>query len=98
MSGVRDRSGRFTRLYQPSPARAAAIAQAREQAHMSQYDLAGVLGVSRESVAAWEACRRDPGPELAARIAVVTRVPVSWLLAPSYSRHTVRPSERRAAA
>ena len=84
-------SARAVRRYDPSAARAAAIREAREWAHMSQYDLARVLGVSRTTVEGWELLVRDPGPEMAARIAVATRVPVSWLLVP------VRSVERRAA-
>lgn len=72
------------RRYDPSPARARAIRQAREWAHMSERDLARALGYrSRTPVRAWEACVLDPGPAVIARIAEVTRVPVSSLLVPS---------------
>ena len=74
------------RRYEPSPARARAIRQAREQAHMSERDLAAALGVSRATVQAWEAAVRDPGPDMAWRIAVAARVPVSSLLMPSAGR------------
>ena len=76
-------TARPARRYEPSPARAAAIRQAREQAHMSERDLARALGVSRATVQAWEAAVRDPGPDMAWRIAVAARVPVSSLLMPS---------------
>jgi DNA-binding transcriptional regulator YiaG len=87
------------RRYQPNPARAAAIRRARDWAHMSQYDLARALDVSREAVKAWEIPVRDPGPAMTARIAVATRVPVSGLLAPvpAGARPVVRPAERQAA-
>lgn len=76
-------TARLPRRYDPSPARAAAIRQARDWAHMSQYDLARALGVSQRTVCAWEQAVRDPGPDMAARIAVATRTPVSSLLAPA---------------
>jgi transcriptional regulator with XRE-family HTH domain len=71
------------RRYEPSKARAAAIRQARDWAQMSERDLAAALGVSRATVRAWEDAARDPGPEMAARIAAAARVPVSSLLMPS---------------
>ena len=70
------------RRYEPSPARAAAIRAAREWAHMSQYDLARVLGVSQRTVCAWEQAVRDPGPDMVWRIAAAARVRVSLLLMP----------------
>jgi DNA-binding transcriptional regulator YiaG len=73
------------RRYDPSPARARAIREARDWAHLSQYDLARILGVSQRTVCAWEQAVRDPGPDMAARIAVAARVPVSSLLVPSRS-------------
>ena len=80
----RDSAGWFVAYAgQPSQARARAIRQAREWAHMSLYDLAAALGVSRGTVRCWESAARDPGPDMAARIAVATRVPVSSLLMPS---------------
>ncbi len=74
------------RRYDPSPARARAIREAREWAQMSLQDLATALGVSRSTVRCWEGAVRDPGPGMAARIAVATRVPVSSLLVPSCLR------------
>ena len=74
------------RRYDPSPARARAIRQAREWAQMSLRDLARALGVGTMTVWSWEAAERDPGPDMAARIAVATRVPVSSLLAPIATR------------
>ena len=74
------------RRYDPSPARARAIREAREWAQMSLQDLATALGVSRSTVRGWEGAVRDPGPGMAARIAVATRVPVSSLLVPSCLR------------
>ena len=71
------------RRYDPSPDRARAIRKAREWAQMSQRDLAGALGVSRWTVECWENVVRDPGPDMAARIAVATRAPVSSLLVPT---------------
>ena len=79
------------RRYEPSRARAAAIRQARERAQMSERDLAAALGVSRTTVRAWEGAVRDPGPDMAWRIAVAARVPVSSLLVPA------RDTRRRAA-
>jgi len=76
-------NARPARRYDPSQARAAAIRQAREWAHMSLQDLASAVGVSKTTVRAWESAARDPGPEMAARIAVAARVPVSSLLMPS---------------
>lgn len=70
------------RRYDPSPARARAIREARDWAQMSLRDLAAALGVSATTVMAWEGTERDPGPDMAARIAVATRTPVSSLLAP----------------
>jgi DNA-binding transcriptional regulator YiaG len=72
-----------SRRYEPSQARARAIHQARDWAHMSQQDLATALGVPRSAVRRWEAAEQDPGPDMAARIAVATRVRVSSLLMPS---------------
>ena len=72
------------RRYEPSRARARAIRRAREQAHMSERDLAAALGVSRTAVRDWEGAVRDPGPGMAARIAVAARAPVSSLLMPSH--------------
>ena len=74
------------RRYDPSQARAAAIRRAREWAHMSEQDLATAVGVSRVTVRRWEAAERDPGPDMAWRIAAATRVPVSSLLMPSAGR------------
>ena len=74
------------RRYDPSPARARAIREAREWAHMSLQDLATALGVSGSTVRCWEGAVRDPGPGMAARIAVATRVPVSSLLMPAPER------------
>ena len=72
------------RRYEPSPDRARAIRQAREWAHMSERDLATALGYrTRTPVRAWEAAVRDPGPDMTARIAAATRVPVSSLLMPT---------------
>ena len=88
----RDSAGRFdTHAGPPSPARARAIRQAREWAQMSQQDLARTLGVARWVVRCWEAAVRDPGPDMAARIAVATRVPVSSLLMPSRELTAVAP-------
>ena len=70
------------RRYDPSQARAAAIRRAREWAQMSPQDLAMALGVSRATVRRWEAAALDPGPDMAWRIAVATRVRVSSLLVP----------------
>jgi transcriptional regulator with XRE-family HTH domain len=65
---------------------------------MSLGDLAAAVGVSRTTVRRWEACTHDPGPEAAARIAVVTGVPVSKLLAPSRDVLAAGwPTSRRAA-
>ena len=72
------------RRYDPSPARAAAIRRARDWANMSERDLATAVGVSKWTVQCWEAAVRDPGPDMTARIAVATRVPVSSLLVPSH--------------
>jgi DNA-binding transcriptional regulator YiaG len=80
------------RRYDPSRARASAIRQAREWAHMSLQDLATALGVSKTTVRAWEDAVRDPGPDMTRRIAVAARVPVSSLLVPS-----CRPVERSVA-
>ena len=74
------------RRYEPSQDRAAAIRQAREWAQMSEQDLARTMGVSRSTVRCWEAAVRDPGPDMAWRIAVATRVPVSSLLMPPVDR------------
>ena len=74
------------RRYEPSQARAAAIRDAREWAHMSERDLAAALGVSRATVRCWETAVRDPGPDMAWRIAVAARVPVSSLLVPAVRR------------
>ena len=84
------------RRYDPSQARARAIRQARDWAHMSEQDLAAALGVSRFTVRCWETAVRDPGPGMTARIAVATRVPVSSLLMPPRVFST--PAERKAAA
>ena len=84
------------RRYDPSPARARAIRQARDWAHMSLQDLAAALGVSRSTVRCWEAAVRDPGPDMAARIAVAARVPVSLLLMPSSRAVSVPVSPERA--
>lgn len=46
-----------------SRALAAALRRAREQAGLSQYRLAAVVGVSRSAVQMWEDARRTPGPE-----------------------------------
>lgn len=70
------------RHYDPSPDRARAIREAREWAQMSLRDLAAALRVSHMTVRRWETGVCDPGPEMAARIAVATRMPVSSLLAP----------------
>jgi DNA-binding transcriptional regulator YiaG len=83
------------RRYEPSQARAAAIRQARDWAHMSLQDLATALGVSKTTVRCWESATRDPGPAMAARIAVAARVPVSSLLIPSRS---IAPEPSRTAA
>ena len=99
-------SARPARRYEPSRARAAAIRQARDWAHMSLQDLATALGVSRTTVRAWEGAERDPGPDMAARIAVAARVPVSSLLVPRESGRVVsrypapplKDAPRRAAA
>ena len=90
-------SARPARRYDPSQARATAIRQAREWAHMSQYDLARLLGVSQVTVSAWERAVRDPGPDMAWRIAAATRVPVSSLLMPPSCR-SVAPAEPARAA
>jgi transcriptional regulator with XRE-family HTH domain len=49
---------------------------------MSLQDLAAAVGVSKTTVRAWEGAVRDPGPDMAWRIAVAARVPVSSLLWP----------------
>lgn len=46
-----------------SPVLAAALRAAREQAGLSQYRLAAVVGVSRPAVQQWEAARRMPSGE-----------------------------------
>lgn len=71
------------RRYDPSPDRAAAIREAREWAWMSQRDLARTLGVPLITVRRWEAAVRGVAPDMAARIAVATRTPVSSLLMPA---------------
>jgi DNA-binding transcriptional regulator YiaG len=86
------------RRYEPSPDRARAIRAARTWAWMSERDLAAALGVSQATVRCWEAAVRDPGPEMAARIAVATRVPVSSLLVPSRNWDAGRGREARHAA
>jgi transcriptional regulator with XRE-family HTH domain len=94
-------TARPVRRYDPSPARARAIRQAREWAQMSLQDLATALGVSKSTVRGWESAVRDPGPEMTARIAVATRSRVSSLLMPSLRRDAgtaVRPASRKAAA
>ena len=91
-------STRPARRYDPSKARAAAIRQARERAQMSLQDLASALGVSKTTVRAWETAVRDPGPEMAARIAVATRVPVSSLLMPDARRPSAAELTRTEAA
>ncbi len=80
---ISPRCGQPVRRYDPSRARARAIRQAREWAQMSLQDLASALGVSKTTVRAWEDAVRDPGPDMAWRIAVAARVPVSSLLMPS---------------
>ena len=86
------------RRYDPSPARARAIRHAREQAHMSRYDLAAALGVGEATVRRWEAAVNDPGPDVTWRIAVATRVRVSSLLMPRWdSGASGWPVERSAA-
>ena len=87
------RCGKPVRRYEPSQARAAAIRQAREWAQMSQRDLAAAVGVSRWTVECWEAAVRDPGPDMAWRIAAATRVRVSSLLVPPVLR-SVSPAAR----
>ena len=91
------RCGKPARRYDPSRDRAAAIRRARDWAHMSERDLAAAVGVSQATVRAWEAAVRDPGPDMAWRIAVATRVAVSSLLMPSCVR-SVAPAMREAAA
>ena len=92
-------NARPARRYEPSQARAAAIRKAREWAQMSERDLAAALGVPRATVRRWEAAAQDPGPDMAARIAVATRVPVSSLLVPSRdSRSAGWPAARTEAA
>lgn len=87
------------RRYDPSPARARAIRQARDWAHMSELDLARALGYkSRTPVRAWEAAVLDPGPAVVERIAVVTRVPVSSLLMPPRAASAGWPVSRTEAA
>lgn len=86
------------RRYEPSQARAAAIRRAREWAGMSKYDLATAVGVSHKTVRCWEAAVRDPGPDMAWRIAVATRTRVSFLLWPSATWVGGWPVERSLAA
>ena len=56
------------------------IAQARQQAQLTQTELASKIGVTRGLVGQWESHRKKPGRESLRKIAEVTLVSMDWLL------------------
>ena len=63
-----------------SPAVGANIRAIREEAHLTQQDLADAVGVTQTAVSYWEAAKRDPGTADLLRIAEALHVPASSLL------------------
>jgi transcriptional regulator with XRE-family HTH domain len=56
------------------------VKQLREEKHISQYDLAEVLGIAQSTVGNWEAGKREPNYETTMRLADFFGVSLDYLL------------------
>ena len=74
------------------------LRQCRKQKHMSQAELASLLGVTQQAVGKWESGKSSPDPTTVAKLAEILDTTADYLLVCSTPPRRARPKSASSAA